>query len=95
MEGGLDRTMRVEAPEVVKPRNRFATVNAALDHFDVSRAKTIQFVKDYLDDPRSMLARHPHFGVVNNYEMLLMMAVHPHRHAAQVREIVEELKSRT
>ena len=91
VEVGMDRTRRFDAPEEVKPRNRFSTLKDAVEHFHLSRAKTIQFVEDCLDDPRTMLARHPRFGIVNNYEMLLMMAIHPHRHAAQIREIAETL----
>jgi uncharacterized damage-inducible protein DinB len=87
-ERGMNRTRRVEAPDSAKPRNRFATLKEAFDHFQATRSKTIQFVEDCLDDPRSMIAQHPILGTANNYEMLLIMAVHPHRHAGQIREIL-------
>jgi hypothetical protein len=92
---GLDRTRHFDAPQVVIPRNRFETLKGAFDHFSLSRARTNQFVQDSLEDPRAMLAEHPRFGTVNNYEMLLMMAVHPHRHVAQIREILETLSAIT
>ena len=95
LERGMDRTQRFDSPDVVKPRNRFASVSSALDHFHSVRERTIQFVENSLDDPRVMLAQHPRFGLLNNYELLLMMAVHPHRHVGQIREIVEALKSGT
>lgn len=85
---GLDRSRRLEAPTVSKPGNRFTTLRGALDHFQSVRQKTIQFVEECLDDPRAMIAHHPLLGPVNNYEMLLIMAVHPHRHAEQIREIL-------
>jgi uncharacterized damage-inducible protein DinB len=89
MKRGMDRRRRFDAPEDAKPRNRFATLKEALAHFESTREKTIQFVENCLDDPRTMMARHPIIGLANNYEMLLMMIVHPHRHADQIREIIE------
>jgi len=88
LERGVNRKRRIEAPDSAKPRNRFSTLKQAHDHFLATRSETIQFVEDCLEDPRSMIAEHPILGTVNNYEMLLMMAVHPHRHAEQIREIL-------
>jgi uncharacterized damage-inducible protein DinB len=85
---GTDRTRRIRAPEVARPRNRFSTLKDALRHFQETREKTIQFVENCLDDPRAMIAHHPLIGPANNYEILLIMAVHPHRHAEQIREIL-------
>jgi hypothetical protein len=92
VERGADRTRRVESPDVAKPRNRFASVKSALDHFQATREKTIQCVENYLDDPRAMIGHHPTLGSVNTCEILLLMAVHPLRHAEQIREILESLK---
>jgi hypothetical protein len=33
------------------------------------------------------MATHPLLGPANGYEILLLMAVHPHRHAKQIDEI--------
>ena len=95
LERGLDRTRRVTAPEAATPRNRFATLSGALEHFQAKRAETIEFVENYTDDPRAMLAQHPLIGTANTYEILLIMAIHPHRHAQQIREILETLKTST
>jgi uncharacterized damage-inducible protein DinB len=88
LERGANRKRRVESPAEARPCNRFSTLEEAFGHFEATRKKTIQFVEDCLDDPRSMLAHHPIIGTANNYEMLLMMALHPHRHAGQIREIL-------
>jgi hypothetical protein len=40
-----------------------------------------------MQDLRRELTSHPLIGVVNCYEILLMMAVHLHRHARQIEEI--------
>jgi len=36
-------------------------------------------------------AHHPLIGDVNCYETLLIMAIHPHRHAPQIQEIRDAL----
>jgi uncharacterized damage-inducible protein DinB len=92
VERGMDRTRRIKAPEVATPKNRFPTLKDALRHFQTTREKTIRFVENCLDDPRAMIAHHPLIGAANNYEILLIMAVHPHRHAEQIREILEAVK---
>ena len=84
---GLDRTVPVPSPEVGKPAGRFAMLSEALQHFLESRDRTIRFVEDYVGDLRSKRTTHPLAGAVNCYEMLLIMAVHPHRHAKQIEEI--------
>jgi hypothetical protein len=88
VQRGANRARRVEAPAEARPRNRFATLEDAFAHFQATRNKTIKFVEDCLDDPRSMIAHHPIIGAANNYEMLLMMTLHPHRHVDQIREIL-------
>jgi hypothetical protein len=84
---GLDRTIPVPSPEVGKPAGRFATLSEAVQRFLESRERTIRFVEDCVEDLRSKRTTHPLAGTVNCYEMLLIMAVHPHRHAKQIEEI--------
>jgi hypothetical protein len=86
-ERGLDRTRRIDAPDVAKPTGRFDMLQSAVQHFLLCRERTIQFVGDCTDDPRAMLTEHPIIGRVNCYEMLLMMALHPQRHAKQIEDI--------
>jgi DinB superfamily len=84
---GLDRSRPVPSPEVGLPIGRFATLTAAQHHFLESRARTIRFVEDCTQDLRSSATTHPLLGAVNCHEMLLILAVHPHRHAQQIQEI--------
>jgi hypothetical protein len=91
-ERGLDRTNRRESPDVARPKARFTTAQDAMQHFLACREKTIHFVENCNDDPRALLAEHPTLGQVNCYEMLLLMAVHPARHASQIEEIKVALK---
>jgi hypothetical protein len=84
---GLDRTRTIPCPDVGQPRGRFSTLSEALTHFLAARDRTIAFVKNCDEDLHSQLTFHPLVGPVNCYETVLMMAVHPHRHAQQVEEI--------
>jgi hypothetical protein len=91
-ERGLDRTRRVPAPREARPTGRFLRLQDARQHFLNSRQQTIQFVEGSDADLRAMPARHPLIGQVNCYEMLLIIAVHPFRHAQQIEEIRNELR---
>jgi hypothetical protein len=86
-----ERNNKVEAPEAVKPTGRFSTVDQALGEFLANREKTIRFINDCELDLRAQLTTHPRFGEMNSYELLLLMAMHPARHAAQIREIGDAL----
>ena len=83
---GADRTRPAQSPDVGKPTGRFATLAEALRHFLDSRARTIRFVENNSADLRSEVTSHPIIGTVNCYENLLIIAAHPHRHAAQIAE---------
>lgn len=84
---GYDRSFKIEAPDVARPRGTFSTLREAKEHFLSSRQRTIEFVEEYRADPRAMLTEHPLIGQVNCYEQMLIMAAHPHRHSQQIAEI--------
>ena len=86
-ERGLDRTRTVQSPSEAIPTGRFHSLADALQHFLAGREQTMRFVEACPDDLRARLTTHPIIGSVNCYEMLLMMAVHPLRHAKQIEEI--------
>jgi DinB family protein len=86
-EQGADRSRRFESPEVAIPAGHFSTLHDGVTHFLKSRKKTIQFVEGYSEDLRGLMMNHPVVGRVNGYETLLLMAVHPLRHARQIEEI--------
>jgi hypothetical protein len=88
MTRGADRTRPGESPPEARPGDRFHSLDEALSFFDSARAGTIRFVERLSDDPRCWLTNHPLVaGPVSCYEILLMMSVHPVRHAKQITEI--------
>jgi hypothetical protein len=84
---GPDRTRPGVSPEAVRPTGRFANLSDAVRHFLASRAATIRYVENCSEDLRSMLTTHPLLGPVNCQETLLLIVVHPQRHAKQIDEI--------
>jgi len=87
------RTTRVEAPDAGKPTGRFRSIAEGVEYFLASRKRTIQFVQA-AEDLRAIATAHPVIGPVNGYEMLLMMALHPKRHALQIIEIKDSIGTR-
>jgi len=65
-----------------------------LQGFLAARERTIRFVENCNEDLRAQSTTHPILGTVNCYEVLLMIAVHPHRHAKQIAEIKAALIDR-
>jgi len=90
---GLDRTQKVPAPEVVKPAGEFSSLREALKRFLAARERTIRYVETCQEDLRSQITTHPIVGPVNCYETLLMMAMHPMRHARQIEEVKSKIGS--
>jgi hypothetical protein len=69
------------------PTGKYGTIDQAARAFVLSREKTLRFVQSCAGDLRSMVTTHPLVGQANCYEILLMMAAHPRRHAEQIAEI--------
>ena len=88
-----NRTHKMEAPDGAKPIGRFPTLAAAAEQFKTTRAGVIRFLEGYNDDLRASQVKHPHpaAGMVSICEMLVAMAMHAKRHAAQIEEIRNRL----
>jgi len=84
-----NRTHKMESPEGARPIGRFATLADAAEQFRTTRAGVIQFLEQYTEDLRTSEVKHPHpaAGMVSICEMLVAMAMHAKRHAAQIEEI--------
>ena len=88
----MNRGRRIDAPELVRPASQFTTLAQARAAVQTARSRTLAFVRDFQGDLRSWLTQHPLITrPVNCYEMLLLIALHPKRHAQQITEIREQL----
>ena len=85
--GVASRDQRVQAPDPVRPTGRFATLAEALEQFDAARSNSIRFAESTGAGLYSLAAKHVFFGPINGAEVMVLMAAHCRRHAAQIREI--------
>ena len=84
-----DRSYKMQSPETATPCGRFPTLAAAAAQFKATREGVIRFLEQATDDLRAEEVKHPHpaAGMVSVCEMLIVMAKHAERHAAQIEEI--------
>lgn len=85
----MDRSVKAQAPEMIKPANRWATQEALVKAFNASRDKTIGYIKETQDDLRSHFYAHPVFKDLDAYQWLIFMSGHSARHTAQINEVKE------
>jgi len=81
-----DRTNKRQAPEPLKPTNRFGSPAGSLKHFTESRAQTLQFLQTH-DDLRAHAADSPLGKKMDAYEWVLFIAAHSERHTKQINEV--------
>jgi hypothetical protein len=88
---GADRSRKMESPPEGQPSGAFPTLAAALNHFLLSRSRSIEFVRTNQEDLRAKIAWHPILKQANCHEMLLSMGLHVQRHVKQIEEIKAEI----
>jgi hypothetical protein len=81
-----ERSHKVQAPEAIKPTNRFGSPQAAIDHFVESRATTETFLKS-TTGLRDHAADSPTGQKWDAYEFILLIAAHSERHTNQIKEV--------
>jgi hypothetical protein len=86
-----DRSQKAQAPEPLRPNNRYGSPDKSLKHFEESRAKTIAFLKR-TRDLRQHAYSLPSLTWLNGkkldaYEWLLYIAAHSERHTKQINEV--------
>jgi hypothetical protein len=84
-----DRSHKVEAPEPLRPSNRFGSPKDSLKHFRESRAKTIAFLKK-TDDLRQHAVDSPMGKKLDGYQWVLFLAAHSERHTKQINEVMAD-----
>ncbi len=80
-----DRSIKRQAPEPLKPTNRFGSPEAAQKHFVESRATTEEYLKN-ISGLRAHLGDSP-LGKLDAYEFVLFTAAHSERHTKQMLEV--------
>jgi hypothetical protein len=81
-----DRSHKAQAPEPLKPTNRFGSPEASLKHFGESRESTEAFLKN-TEGLRGHAADSPLGKKLDAYEWVLFVAGHSERHTKQINEV--------
>lgn len=83
-----DRTHKNAAPTISEPKGRCESLFEALERFRTARQRTLQFAESVsIEELRAKVVPHPLAGTLDGYQLLMLMAAHPKRHALQVEEI--------
>jgi uncharacterized damage-inducible protein DinB len=86
---GGDRSRKAESPEVALPTGRYATLAEAAGQFRQNREQTIAYVSETTEQAlRKKAVPHPLAGMLDGYQILLLMSVHPERHIGQIAELL-------
>jgi len=86
-EGLKRRTRMVNAPAQAHPSGECRTLAEAMARFEAARGRTVAFVESCESDLRLCSTTHPLLGPITGMECIHMIAAHPFRHAAQIREL--------
>jgi len=82
-----DRSRKAQAPDELKPTNRFGSPEGSLKHFAESRTATENFLKD-TPDLRAHAVDSPLGGPkLDAYEWVLFVSAHSRRHTKQIEEV--------
>jgi hypothetical protein len=81
-----DRSHKMQAPDPLKPTNRFGSPEEAEKHFVDSRATTEEYLKS-TPDLRAHAIDSPMGMKLDAYEWVLLIAAHSERHTKQILEV--------
>jgi DinB superfamily len=82
-----DRSHKAQAPEFLKPTDRWPTEADLTKAFEQARAANINYIRTTNDDLRDHFFDHPVFGTLDDYQWLLLIAAHSARHTQQIEEV--------
>jgi hypothetical protein len=82
-----DRSHKAQAPEFLKPTNRWASEAELIKAFEASRQATIDYIRTTNDDLRDHFGTHPALGTLDCYQWILLISAHSERHTEQIEEV--------
>jgi hypothetical protein len=81
-----DRSKKAQAPDELRPTNRYGSPENALKHFAETRAMTEDFLKN-TPDLREHAVDSPFGDKYDGYDWVLFIAAHSDRHTKQILEV--------
>jgi uncharacterized damage-inducible protein DinB len=82
-----DRTQKRQAPENLRPTNRWPSREELKKAFEENRKATMDYVKTTTDDLRDHFAAHGAPGLLDGYQWILFISAHSERHTKQIEEV--------
>ncbi len=85
-----DRTNKVKTSAEMEPQNTpFKSAEEAMASFKENREKLINYMKTTQDDLRGRVTQQPMgpLGVVDSYQVVMMISAHSNRHTQQINEV--------
>jgi hypothetical protein len=86
LKGVPDRSTKRQAPEPLKPVNKYGSPEGSEQHFVESRATTETYLKD-TPGLRDHAMAGPAGPPMDGYEWILLIAAHSERHTKQIEEV--------
>lgn len=87
IKAARSRSFTMNAPDVVVPTGRFGGTDASLVAFDQQRKAAIDFLQNEPADLRTHYFNHFALGLLDIYQVILLMASHVERHRKQIEEV--------
>ena len=81
-----DRSRKAQAPEVLRPTNRFGSPAGAVEAFRKERLEMLKIARSG-GDLRAYAGPNPVFGNTDAYGTLLFQSAHVERHTKQIEEV--------
>ena len=81
-----DRSHKAQAPDPLKPTNRYGSPEASLKHFAEARSTTEDYLRN-TSDLRDHAMMSPLGKNMDGYEFVLFIAAHSERHTKQIAEV--------
>ena len=82
-----DRSRKSQAPEVIRPSDKFSQKQEIIDAFENVREKTINYLNTTQAPLKNHVAFHPFIGDMTVYQWFVFIAGHTNRHVAQLLEV--------
>ncbi len=93
LEGALDRTNKLKAPEIISPRGIFQSLDDARHYLAQSRQELLSLISSTdVHALRNHGAPHPVFGMQSLEQRIELLALHERHHIAQIEEMKESLQ---
>lgn len=84
LEKIADRSRKSEAPEVIRPSNKFSNRKELIEAFKAVREKTIAYLDTTQHPLKNHVSFHPFIGDMTVYQWFVFVAGHTNRHVAQL-----------